>query len=310
MRMRPEGITEADANIRWGIAVRLRIVEEVACGLQTSRTGAPGMREAMECIHRALERRDRKAEDAAVVDRMRAELQELWWDYPERWLLTDLYQRTDRRRDGSGSADSRRLPDEAEGLRVARGLLAEIPATGRLDAERESAALSKVLADQWLAPSGVPSRPALREYIRRSKGNRAYFDALGHIEATLHDRGKAIPGPLAKWREEVASGLRRRPARKPVPSHRPPNPAQLPRDMQIQFVIEVLDRIGIKPNGSDVSGCRIVADVLRIPEERVRRIWKARVQKGPFVPAMQKQMKAIAERNGPFIPRRPEPRSG
>ena len=70
--------------------------------------------------------------------------------------------------------------------------------------------------------------------------------------------------------------------------------------MQIQFVIEVLDRIGIKPNGSFVSGCRIVAEVLGIPEERVRRIWKARVQKVPFVPAMQKQMKAIAERNGPF----------
>ena len=179
-------------------------------------------------------------------------------------------------------------------------LLAEIPATGRLDAERESAALSRVLADQWLPPSGVPSRPTLREYIRRSKVNRAYFDALGHIEATLHDRGKAIPRPLAKWREEAASGRLRRPALRPIPSHRPVNPAQIARDMQIQFVIEVLDRIGIKPNGSDVSGCRIVAEVLGIPEERVRRIWKARVQKGPFVHVMQKQMKGIAERNEPF----------
>ena len=146
--------------------------------------------------------------------------------------------------------------------------------------------------------------------IRCSKGNRAYFDALSRICAGLDNRGKSIPGPLAKWREEVASGLRRRPALRPIPSHRPANPAQIARDMQIRFVIEVLDRIGIKPNGSDVSGCRIVAEVLGIPEERVRRIWKARVQKGPFVPAMQKQMKAIAERNGPFIPRRPEPRSG
>ena len=50
------------------------------------------------------------------------------------------------------------------------------------------------------------------------------------------------PRPLARWREEVASGLRRRPARKPVGSHRPVKPAQLVRDMQIQFTIEVLDR--------------------------------------------------------------------
>ena len=298
--MRPGGITEAVRNIRWGVGRRLQLVEDVVCGPQDSGTGAPGMREAMECIHRAVERRDRKAEDAAVVDRMRAELQELWWDYPERRLLTDLYRRTARRREGGGSPDSRSPPDETEGLRVARGLLADIPDTGPLDAEWESAALSKVLAAQWLPPNGVPSRVKLREYLRRSKGDRRYFDALGHIEATLHDRGKAIPRLLAGWREEVASGLRRRPARKPVGSHRPVNPAQLPRDMQIQFVIEVLDRIGIKPNGSKVSGCRIVANVLGIPEETVRRIWKACIWRRSFMPVMQKQMKAIAERNGPF----------
>ena len=87
---------------------------------------------------------------------------------------------------------------------------------------------------------------------------------------------------------------------RPIPSHRPANPAQIARDMQIQFVLEVLNRIGIKPNGSFVSGCRIVAEVLGIPEETVRRIWKERVQKAPFVHVMQKQMKGIAERNEPF----------
>ena len=300
MRMRPESLAELVRNLRWAMEVRLQIMEEVVCGPQDFGAGAPGMEEAWERIFRATERRDRKAEDAAVVDYTRAALWDLWRGYSARRLLTDLYRRADRRRDGSGSADSRRLPTHQEGLRVARELLAEIPATGRLDAEWESATLSKVLADQLLPPSGVPSRPAVREYIRHSKVNRDYFDALGHIEATLHDRGKAIPRPLAKWREEVASGRLRRPALRPIPSHRPVNPAQIARDMQIQFVIEVLDRIGIKPNGSKVSGCRIVAEVLGIPEERVRRIWKARVQKGPFVPVMQKQMKAIAERNGPF----------
>ena len=234
------------------------------------------------------------------MDYTRAALWDLWRGYSERRLLTDLYRRADRRQDGSGSDNSRRLPDEAEGLRVARELLAEIPATGRFDAERESAALSEVLADQLLPPSGVPSRPALREYIRCSKGNRAYFDALSRICAGLDNRGKSIPGPLAKWREEVASGLRRRPALRPIPSHRPANPAQIARDMQIQFVIEVLDRIGIKPNGSKVSGCRIVADVLRVPEDRVTRIWKACIWRRSFMPVMRKYSEGIAERNGPF----------
>ncbi len=202
-------------------------MEEVACGLQASRTGARGMKEAMECIHRALERRDRKAEDAAVVDRMRAELRELWWDYPERHLLTDLYQRTAQRRERRGSPDSRRPPSHPEGVRVARGLLVDIPATGRLDAEPESAAVSKVLADQWLPPNGVPSRGVLRGYIKRSVSNRASFDALGHIEEKLHDRGGSIRRPLARWWEEVAGGLLRRPAMNPASPIAPVNTAQL-----------------------------------------------------------------------------------
>ena len=302
MRMRPETIDEADANIRWAVGRRLDLVEDVVCGPQDSGTGAPGMREAMECIHRALERRDRNAEDAAVVDRMRAELQELWWDYPERRLLRDLYRRDARRRDGSGSPDSRRPPDETEGLRVARGLLADIPDRGRLDAERESAAHSKLLADQWLSPHGVPSRPTLREYIRRSRSNRAYFDALGRIDEKLHDRGKSIPGPLAKWWEEVDGGRLRRPALRPISSHRPANLAQLARDMQIQFTIEVLSRVGVKPNGSDVSGCSIVADALGLSEDTVRRTWKGRMWRKSIMPAVQKYSKAMADRNGPFIP--------
>ena len=45
MRMRPEGIAEADANIQWGIGRSLQLMEEVVCGPQDSGTGAPGMRE-------------------------------------------------------------------------------------------------------------------------------------------------------------------------------------------------------------------------------------------------------------------------
>ena len=302
MRMRPKGIAEAVRNIRWGVAVRLQLFEEIVCGPQDFGAGAPGMEEAMERIRRAVVRRDTKAEDAAVVDRMRAELLDLWRGYPERRLLTELYRRAARRQEGSGSPDSRRLPSCQEGLRVARGLLADIPDTGPLDAEGESADVSKVLADQLLPPIGVPSRPALRKYIKCSQSSRAYFDALGHIEEKLHDRGEPIPGPLARWREEVAGGRLQRPARKPVPSHRPANPDQLKRNMQIQFTIEVLHRVGIKPNGSDVSGCHIVSKALGIPEDTVTRTWKACIWRRSFVPVMRKYSKGITDRNGPFLP--------
>ena len=37
-------------------------------------------------------------------------------------------------------------------------------------------------------------------------------------------------------------------------------------------------------------------------EGTIRRIWDERPGKGPFEPQLRKQMKAIAERNGPFHP--------
>ena len=302
MRFLPEGIAEVDANMRWVIPLRLQILEEVVYGPQASGISAPGMNEAMERINRALKRRDTKAEDAAVVDRMRAELLDLWRVYPERRLLTDLYRRAARRQEGGGSPDSRRPPSHPEGLRVARGLLVDIPDTGRLDAEQESEDVSKVLAAQWLPPIGVPSRVKLREYIRRSPSSRAYFDALTRICEELDNRGEAIPGYLARWREEVADERLQRPAMKPVPSHRPANPDQLKRDMHIQFAIEVLGRVGVRPSGSDVSGCRIVSEALGLSEDTVTRTWKTRIWRKSIAPAMRKYSKAIAERNGPFIP--------
>ena len=47
--------------------------------------------------------------------------------------------------------------------------------------------------------------------------------------------------------------------------------------------------------GTWVSGCRIVAEALDIPEGTVTRIWKK-----PFEAVLRQQMKATAERNGPF----------
>ena len=259
MRLLPEGISDLDPNIRWIVEESLLIIEDVVCGPQASGAGAPGMEEA-------------KA--ATLADDMRAEAWKWWQDYPERQLLIELFQRTAQRREGRGSPDSRRPPDEREGVRVARGLLVDIPDTGQLDAERESAAASEFLADQWVSLSGKRRPTALQDYIEQSVSNRVYFDALVRIGEKLHDRGESIPRPLARWLAKAAGGLRRRPAMKPVSSHRPVDPAFLVRDIHIQFAIEVLRRLGVRPRGSDVSGCRMVSAALGLSEDTVRRIWK------------------------------------
>ena len=287
MGLLPQGIDELDPNIRWLVEERLRLMEEVVCGPQASGAGAPGMEEA-------------KA--ATIADDMRAELRVWWQEFPEPHLLTELYQRAARRREGRGSPDSRRPRSYPEGLRVARGLLVDIPETGQLDAERESAAASEFLADQWVSLSGKRRPTALQDYIEQSVSNRTYFDALVPIGEKLHDRGESIPRPLAGWLAKAAGGLRRRPAMKPVSSHRPVDPAFLVRDIHIQFAIEVLRRLGVKPSGSSVSGCRMVSVALGLSEDTVRRIWKECPWRTSFVPVMQKYSKAIAERTGPFIP--------
>ena len=93
MRLLPEGIAELDPNIRWDIATRLQLIEDVVLGPQDSGIGTPTMEEATDRMRRAVEARDKKAEDEAIMDYMRAEVMAWLQDFPERQLLTDLYQR-------------------------------------------------------------------------------------------------------------------------------------------------------------------------------------------------------------------------
>ena len=293
----PGVVADVDPVIRSHMEMRLRYIEEVACGSQVSGTGAPGQEEATKGILRSLGG-DWEADAEAIVECHRAEVMEWWQDFPERQLLIDLYRRASRRRAGCGSRDSRRRPSHEEGLPVARALLADIADAGRLDSEWEFAAVSKMMAALLLPPLGVCSRSGLRQYIKRSRSSRIHFDALGLIWEVQDSRGEGISRPLLRWRQEVVGGCRRRPAKKPVPSHRPVNPAKLLHDVQIQFTIEVLRRVGIPPRGS-VSGCLIASEALgcRGPsEETVKRIW--REYKGSFALVMRKYWKATAKRAG------------
>ena len=169
-----------------------------------------------------------------------------------------------------------------------------------MDPEQESATVAQALAAQLLLHIGVPSRPALRDYIRRSESNRGHFDALNRIYEELDNLGKAIPGVLATWQQKAADGRRQRPPMKPVPPHRPANPNQFERDILIQLTIGLLERLRVPPYGTDVSGCRVVAEALGLSEDTVTRIWKECTWRTSFMPVMRKYSKAITERNGPF----------
>ncbi len=287
MSLLPEGIDDLDPNLRWIVEESLRLIEDVVCGPQDSGTGAPGMEEA---------------EGATIADDMRAAAWKWWQDYPERKLLTELFQRTAQRREGRGYSDSGRPTSYSEGLRVARGLLVDTPDMGRFDADPESAAVSELLADKWVSLSGKRRPTALQDYIEQSVSNRTYYDALGRIGEKLHGRGEDIPRPLAGWLAKAAGGLRRRPAKNPVPSGHPVNTAYFVRDIHLQFAIEVLRRVGVKPSGSFASGCLMVSEAVGLSEDTVRRIWKECPWRTSFVPAMRKYSKAIAERTGPFLP--------
>ena len=298
MRLLPEVIAELDPNIRWQMAKYLQIMEEVVLGPEVSDTGAPTMEETFRSMGQAVVRKDKKAEDAAITDYMRAEVRAWWQDFPEQGLLTDLYQRAARRRAKSGSLDSRRRPSHDEGHRVARGLLADIPDMGPLDAEGEADTVARVLAGEGLVTYGILTRAKLREYIKESRTNTAHFDALGHLCAKWDDWGLDLPPQLARWRQEVADGGHPRPAMKPIPAHRPPNTAQFERDMHLQFAIAVLERVGVRPQGNPVSGCSIVSEASGLPYDTVVRIWKACTWRTSFVPAMRKHAEAIAKRTG------------
>ena len=254
----------------------------------------------MERARRAAQRGDREAEDAAFLDGMRAEVREGWKDFPERQLLADLFRRAALRRKGRPrdkiARHNSRRPTYDEGLRVAKALLADIAATARFDFAWESEAVSIVLADQWasLDRQAPPGRVVGLHRLRQLQPGLLRHAPTRIREKKLRSRGESIPGSLARRRAEVARSLQR-PAGKPVPPHRPAKPARRAREVDIRFAIEVLRSVGVPPMGTPVSGCGFVAAALNIPEDTVTRIWKR-----SFEIVLRQQMKATAERNGPF----------
>ena len=298
MRFASTGIDEVVDNVPWLVEKRLQVIEELALEPQGTGTADPSIADAIECLHKALDLRDREAEDEAVVDLIGAEMRVWWLDFPERQLLADLYRRAGRRKAGRGSADSRRRPSHSEGLRVARSLLAETEGKSLLDPARESQAVTEFLVRHWRSHPEQCQNCALEDYIERSEDRRSHFDALVFIVVIIESRGEKMPYPLLIWRIECELEIRRRPPLLPYQAHRPVNSDNLVRDIQIHFTIEILRRAGVAPRGTQVSGCLIVSEVLGLTEITVACIWKERIWKKPLEPVLRKYLEAISERNG------------
>ena len=280
MRLRPQSPGEAIANLSWGIELQLRLLEEVVLGPHDSWASAPGKEEAWERVLEALERGDKKAEEEASKAYARAEVWEWWKAFREKRLLRDLFELAARRSEARGSRRIRkkiRRPTHKEGVRVARAMLVDTADARKLNREWESAIVSAFLAAP--PPLGEFSPEQLPEYIKRAEENRVYFDAVERIEEEAKNRDEDISRPPANDRQQAARRRRKRPAMNPLERGRPLNPVKLIRDMQIQFTIEVLKRVGIPPQGTRLSGCLIVSEVLGMRVKTVEDIWKEPLQK-------------------------------
>ena len=141
------GVGELVGNVLWRFDKRLEVMEEIALDPQGAGTGEPSLMDAKIRLHRASKRGDRKAEDEAVVDLIRAETRELWSGTPELKLLTELYRRAAlwKRRKKGCESDKRRRPDLPEGLRVARRLLTDVQGKKRFDPAREPIDVTQTL---------------------------------------------------------------------------------------------------------------------------------------------------------------------
>ena len=159
---------------------------------------------------------------------MRVEVREMWQDFPELPLLGSTFVGTALRDAGCGTPGSTDPPSCREALRLARALAADTPrrtvsahaqSEDRFGLEWESAAVSRELADEWLSQG---SRKDLQKYVKLSKYNPNYFNALGIILVELPLRAEVIPKKLSRWKEDVDADKRRQPRRRPIPGHPPP----------------------------------------------------------------------------------------
>ncbi|MDE2765547.1 MAG: hypothetical protein OXI25_03840 [Chloroflexota bacterium] len=286
--------------IRWVMDMHLDFIEAVASDPQAFALGAPGLDEALERWRNPRVRKGREEADTMLLTLTQEVVLEWWRGFPQCDLLTSLVRRAKRRRAKCGTPNQRRLPDQKEGRQIARPILGGVVKKSQFSFSQEAEAVAARLAEHHMPPFTECSSATLSDYVRRSSGNRTYFDALEFSFEEFNRRGMPIPCEIAEWRQQIAAGERQPPSMKRISRGRQRIAIHPVRDLQIQLVIKLLDRLGIPPRGRDFSGCRIAAEIVGVSEDTAERIWKHRIWTPHFAPILREHSKAIAQRTGPF----------
>lgn len=293
-----ENPAEIERHFRWLTRVRLHVIQELSLGDVSSDCCVRWLEEENERIRQALETSDRRDEDEALLYNVRAGLNEWWTEFPESKLLSKLFRRAARRRARVGSDYSSRPPDLEEAERVANALLTDVNGPMKLDLEYDSEAIALVVGVKMFRHIDEYTQDDLMDRIRRSESSRAYYDALWLVCDALEEMGKPLAAPLYLWRQAATLDILRRPPLLAAQSRRPVTYQKLVRDYQIQFVIEILRRLGLRPQGGFVSGCSVVSEALDLSDSAVVGIWQRRLEKGSFEPVLRKLVVDMAERTG------------
>ena len=292
-KLLPGGFGQLFPIVEVIISLHVEYIEKAARGTLASGSDAPSEEQALESVLRMFEDRHLEADKRALEEYMRARTWEWWEGYPERRLFSALLVRADLRKRRAGSVDERRRPTRPEGLRIARPLLSGIPDEITLDAEGEYESVARLLAALLSPPMGEPSPEELQRYVQLAKDSPVFGDAVGHYYEGLDNPDKSIFRPGIRWQGRAARrSLLRRTKIKVAPGN-PVKPAILIRNLHIQFVVGLMARVSIRPQGAEVSGCEIVGHVLGLSEDSVKGILAMR-----FTKAMKKHSEAIAKRTG------------
>ena len=291
-KLLPGGFGQLFPIVEVIISLHVEYIEKAARGTLASGSDAPSEEQALESVLRMFEDRHLEADKRALEEYMRARTWEWWQGYPERRLFSALLVRADLRKRRAGSVDERRRPTRPEGLRIARPLLSGIPDEITLDAEGEYESVARLLAALLSPPMGEPSPEELQRYTELAKDSPVFGDAVGHYYEGLENSDKSIFRPSIGWQGRAARRSLLRRTKMNVAPGNPVKPAILIRNLHIQFVLGLLKRVGVPPQGTLVSGCEIVGHVLGISKDGVKDILKMR-----FTEAMMKQSEALAIRN-------------
>ena len=291
-KLLPGGYLHLLFIVQWVVELHLFQIFEAARGNLAFGIGAPSEDEAVEAVLRIFQMSYLEA-DRELIERYMAARTRAWWqNYPERELLSDLVVKADRRKNHwAGLDDQKRTPTRCEGLRIARPLLSAIPKKISLDAAGEFDSMSRLLAAIPLPPMGEPTPEEIQRLTLLAQSVPVYSNAVMHFNANLHNATAPLYRPDIRWQKRSGIMYRRYRKRVNVQTGRPVRPAIFVRNLHVQFVVGFLDRLDIPPRGKEVSGCRIVGELLGLSEDGVKRIWEM-----PFTVEMKRQSRAVAER--------------